>query len=291
MGKGKGEFWNSVIKNGYTENHYFVRLFELACSRFKYENMPTEIDLRYFELALNIDGRAVLYVDDDLKDDGNEGYVGLRCTIGGNFDIYGIPIRRTALGVNGYHKLLDNKNSVLVYNNFMHTNTVFNLYKYSDILWDIDRSIQVNVRAQKTPIFFQCDEDQKQTVINLYKEYDGNAPVIYGYKNFKAEDAFRVLSPNAPYTADRLYELKERIWNEALTYLGISNISIEKKERLIVDEVERSEGGTVFSRYTWLDARRRGIELFNKKYGQNAKVDFRDEFDKEETKMPEGDVR
>ncbi|MDO5811326.1 MAG: hypothetical protein Q4Q37_09535, partial [Methanobrevibacter sp.] len=99
-------------------------------------------------------------------------------------------------------------------------------------LYNIDRAIDVNANAQKTPILLLCEENQRLSYINLYKEYDGNAPVIKGTTGLDLE-GFQVLKTDAPYVADKLYELKTNIWNEALTYLGITNITYSKKERMI----------------------------------------------------------
>ena len=108
------------------------------------------------------------------------------------------------------------------------------------------------------------------TLINLYKEFDGNAPFIFGDKNLDL-NALKVLQTGAPYVCDKLYQLKTQIWNEALTYLGISNINIQKKERLITDEVTRNQGGTLASR-------RQAVEKINAMFGTNIEVNYREDF-------------
>ena len=83
---------------------------------------------------------------------------------------------------------------------------------------------------------------------------------------------------DAPFVADRLYTLKTQLWNEALTYLGISNLNVQKKERLISDEVMRNQGGTIASRYSRLEARRQACNEINKMFGLDIWCDFRDDF-------------
>ena len=78
--------------------------------------------------------------------------------------------------------------------------------------------------------------------------------------------------------ADKLTELKSQVWNEALTYLGISNVNIQKKERLITDEVARTQGGTIASRYSRLESRRQAAEKINDMFGLDITVDFREDF-------------
>ena len=69
-----------------------------------------------------------------------------------------------------------------------------------------------------------------------------------------------------------------QIWNEALTYLGISNNNTQKKERMITDEVVRNMGGTIASRYSRLSPRKKACKLINKMFGLNIDVRFREDF-------------
>ena len=147
----------------------------------------------------------------------------------------------------------------------------------ADKLADLDRTIQVNARAQKTPVLIKCTENERLTMTNLYKEYDGNAPVIYGDKNLNA-NGLTVLKTDAPYVGDKLYQLKTQIWNEALTYLGISNINSVKKERMITDEVTRNQGGVVASRYSRLESRRQACKKINEMFGLDIWCDYREDY-------------
>ena len=88
----------------------------------------------------------------------------------------------------------------------------------------------------------------------------------------------QALRTDAPYVADKIQSLKTELWNEALTYLGISNISFQKKERMISDEVLRNQGGTIASRYSRLNARRKAADEINKMFGLNIEVDFREDY-------------
>ena len=114
-------------------------------------------------------------------------------------------------------------------------------------------------------------------MLNVYKEYEGNSPVIFG-DNDLDPTALRAVTTNAPFVADRIYELKTQYWNEALTRLGISNINTQKKERMITDEVTRSQGGVVASRYSRLESRRTAANKINQMFGTNITVDYRQDY-------------
>ena len=143
-------------------------------------------------------------------------------------------------------------------------------------LYNLDRIIDVNANAQKTPVLVRASEKQRLTMLNLYKQYDGNEPFIFGDKNLDM-NSLTVLKTDAPFIADKIYQLKTQIWNEALTYLGISNITINKKERLITDEVIRAQGGTVASRYSRLETRQEAAEKINEMFGTDIKVEYRED--------------
>lgn len=278
------EFWESAILNNATFRQYYNRLTELSISMFDWKNLPDTIDPRYLELTLFADGNAVFFKDEEI------GFLCLQNIIGGPLDVYRIPINRRAFSVNGYSKSLDDKDSVIIWNNMLHTNSMLDVQMFARRLYNLDRAVDVNANAQKTPILIICEESQRLTFENLYKEYQGNAPIIKGDKGLHPE-AFQVLKTDAPFVADKLYQLKVQIWNEALTYLGISNINVTKKERLITDEVTRNLGSIIASRYSRLEARREACKKINEMFGLNIWCDYREDYreiDAEQDETTEG---
>lgn len=271
-GKNKNsQFWESATLNNNTYIMYYDRLTELAISMFEWKNLPDTIDERFLELSLFRDGMCVFFEDKVI------GYLALRTMIGGNLNLYQIPTERTAYASNGYNKHLTQDDSVIIFNNMLHTNSQLEIDLYARRLWDLDRTIDINARAQKTPILLTCEESQRLTMKNLYMQYDGNMPVIFADKNI-SPNAIKVMQTESPFIADKLYQLKTNIWNEALTLLGISNINVQKKERLISDEVMRNQGSTIASRYSRLNARRQAANEINKMFGLNIEVDYREDF-------------
>ena len=264
-------FFDSASRNNRTYIQYYNRLMELAISMFEWKNLPSTVDPRFLELALFGEGMAVFFKDEDI------GYLALRTMIGAPLNVYQIPTTRTAFASNGYQMPLDETNSVIIFNNLIHTNSVLEVEQFSQRLYNLDRAIDVNAKAQKTPILISCEESQRLTMKNLYMKYDGNQPVIYGDKNM-SPNSLKVLKTDAPYVADKLYVLKTQIWNEALTYLGVSNVNIQKRERLITDEVTRNQGGTIASRYSRLEARRQACKEINKMFGLDIWCDYREDY-------------
>ena len=265
------QFWESAIMNNSTFRQYYNRLVELSISMFEWKNLPDSVDPRFLELTLFTDGQAVFFEDEVM------GYLALQDAMGGGFDVYRIPTNRRAYAVNGYQKQLNENDSVIIYNNYLHTNSMLDVQMFAKRLYNLDRAIDVNANAQKTPILLLCDDSERLTLENMYMQYDGNKPVIKGVKGLNP-NAFTVLKTDAPYVADKLYQLKTQIWNEALTYVGISNMKSTKKERLISDEVTRNQGGTIASRYSRLQARREACKKINGMFGLDVWCDYREDF-------------
>ena len=295
------QFWDSTNRNTLTHQFYLARLSELAMSMFEWKNVPESIDTRFLEYTLFYEGAVVFFKDEalqiigkDLNTEKNEeiivegktdmhkydtegSYLALQVMLGGDLDVYRVPRNRTAYSVGYQYPNLNEENSVIIWNNMLRMPEYPRMMFYAQKLYEIDRTIDVNVKAQKTPVAILCDENERLTMKNVYEQYDGNQPFIFGSKDLDLNN-FVALKTEAPYVADKLQMLKDEIWNEALTCLGISNLNIQKKERLVSDEVTRNMGGTIASRHSRMDMRQQACEAINKMFGLNIEVEYREDF-------------
>ena len=275
MGNRKREktlFGESATVNNLTYMQYLNRLTELSVSMFEWKNLPPTVDARYLELHLFETG-SMVYFDDDVI-----GNLCLDCLPSGRLDVYGNPVlRRAYSGYNNYQKLLKESNSVIIWNNYLHTNSILEVKMFAKRLYNLDRIIDVNANAQKTPVLIQGTEQQRLVLKNLYKEFDGNSPFIFGDKNLDL-NSLKCLQTGAPYVCDKLYNLKQMYWNEALTYLGINNTGAQKRERMLSIESSQAQGGTISSRYSRLQSRREAVEKINAMFGTNIEVNYREDF-------------
>lgn len=267
MGRKKNR-WPSAQINNQTYIDYYQRLMEFAINMFEWRNLPSTVDERFLELTLYEKGYC-LYFNDEVV-----GNLALTCTIGGMLDVYRIPTERRAFAVNGYNKICTSQDSVLIFNNYLHTPTILTIELFARRLYEIERTIDVNVKAQKTPTLVLASEQQRLTMKNLYMQYDGNEPFIFGDKDMEF-DGIKCLKTDAPYVADKLQVLKHQIWNEALTFCGIENSNQDKKERLVADEVGSNYGNIEAQRNVMLNARRQAADKINRMFGTNIEVGFR----------------
>lgn len=295
------QFWDSENKNALTHQFYLARLSELAMSMFEWKNLPDTIDPRFLEYTLFYEGAAIFFKDEALqiigtkldtepkdeiivegesdmhKYDTNGSYLALQVMLGGDLDVYRVPRSRTAYSVGYQYPNLNEENSVIIWNNMLRMPEYPRMMFYAEKLYEIDRTIDVNVKAQKTPIAILCNENERLTMRNVYEQYDGNQPFIFGSKDLDLGQ-ITAIKTDAPFVADKLQTLKNEIWNEALTCLGISNLNVQKKERLVSDEVTRNMGGTIASRHSRMDMRRQACDEINKLFGLNVEVEYREDF-------------
>lgn len=268
--------------NQLTYNFYYDRLLEMSLARYEWLNLPDSVDARFLELTLFKNGRALFFEDDVL------GMLALPVIINGPFNVYKIPIRRRAFTpgvssvnetdkstVSTYHAERTNKDSVICYNNMLHTPSLNMCRMFARRLADIDRTIDVNISAQKTPVLIESDSNTLLSLKNAYKQYEGNFPVIFGKKGIA--DNVKVLMTGAPLVAPALQQLKQTIWNDALESLGIANHGADKKERVNTLEIQANQGGTIASRYSGLIAREQACDAVNRMFGTSISVRYREE--------------
>ena len=255
---------NSYVK--YRDN-----LMQLGMAMFEWENLPETCDERYIEKTEYFKGATVFFKDDEI------GYLCLPVIFNGPFDVMDEPDRRIAYSRSGYRKNLEKDNSVIIWNNYLRKPSCLSVNHFARRLADLENSIDVNCKAQKTPVLLRCNENQRLTLENMYAQYEGNYPFIFGEKDIDMK-GITAISTGAPFVADKMFQIKMQIWNEALTELGISNISYQKKERLVSDEVIRNMGGTIASRYSRISMRKKACEKINKMFELNVECNYREDF-------------
>jgi len=255
------------VKNQRTYRMYLNRLIDMYLSLFEWKGLPESINVRYLEMTLLEQGKVIFFYDESM------GYLALNGNVTG-FNVYNEPTDYEVYAPIGYHKTLNIDNAVVIWNTFRREPYIEVFEQYAERLYEITRTQDVNVKAQKTPVLIKTSDAQRLTMQNLYQQYDGNAPFIFGDKGLDTQ-LFEVLKTDAPYVADKLQVLKNEIWNEAMTTIGVNNAKQDKKERLVADEVAANDEQVEQMRDVMLDARRIACDQINKMFGLNISVDYK----------------
>lgn len=262
-------FWDSAKSNNLTYSCYYNRLVGIALSMFEWHNLPDTIDERFLEMALFGDGKALFFKDEIM------GYLCLQFFGTAPLNVYRIPMKRFAFSANGYQNELDDTNSVIIWNNQTHTNSYTDVATASERLYEIQRTIDTNIKAQKTPIMITAkNETQRLSMKNAYMQYDGNQPFIFADKDLDPNN-IKALTTQAPYVADVLFNAKKEIWNEALSALGVPVTDRVKRERLLAAEIAGDKASSVAQQFIRLEPRKKACEQINKMFGLDVEVTYR----------------
>ena len=251
---------NTMQINNITYADYINRLRLVATSLFTWEGLD-EIggNSRFLEQVLYEDGKACFLKDDEM------GYLSLRVNPCDRLNVYRLPIEVMAYSI-GYNKRFKFNDVVYIMNNEMQLPTRNTLELIAYRLYETERTIDVNLRAQKTPVLIEGDTKTILTLKNVYQQYSGNTPFIFGNKQFDISNKLNVLKTDAPYLIDKLELHKHELWNEALTYLGINNANTDKKERLVVNEVDSNNQLITFYLNCFYKTRKKACDEINKKF-------------------------
>ncbi len=275
--------------NDMTFRDYYKKLKLLAKGVYKWNNLPNGIDEKWIEEYLFSEGKCMFFKHKEL------GLMVAKCTDGGVLNPYDEPtiLRPVATGLEDCGEYGNGTKAILICNNDEKIPTSSSIMLYAYRLTDITRTIDINISAQKTPVLILCKEKQKLTLKNIYKQWNGFEPVIYGDKEIDLTGV-KVLKTDAPIVFDKLQIEKNHIWNECMTFLGINNANMDKRERLVDDEVQANNEQVEMFALIGLKARERACEQINELFGTNITVEFRDtqkrNMELVEDAMEEGEV-
>ena len=260
----------AMLINNDTYNDYLMRLRLIATSLFTWKNLDDYAGYgasRFLEQSLYDFGRACFIQDSEL------GYMALRVNPSDKLNIYELPVRVTAWSI-GYTKDFAFDDVVYIMNNELQLPTSNTLRLMAYRLYETERTIDTNLNAQKTPVLIEGDTKTILTLKNIYMQYSGNIPFIFGNKQYDISNRLNVLKTDAPYLIDKLELHKHEIWNEAMTYLGIDNANTDKKERLITDEVESNNELINYYLNCFYKTRKKACDDINYKYGLDIEIEL-----------------
>ena len=257
---------NSQLNNFKTYEMYKRQFMTLAENVFEFENLPKYIDIAYMNYILLTNGQIAFFYDDVLKE-----VIALPFTVMGTPDIYGRPRKIIVRSKNGqYYRQLNKDEFVIMYDNNGRYPIYLDILQYCERMGQVTRTIDINVEQQKTPRIWLTRSDKEKSIKDLVNNVDAYAETVISYDDLNLDETQAVLSP-APYVADKLQDTKESIYNEFLRLIGVASLTEQKKERLITDEVQASQGGTIASRFSRYEPREKAVKQINEKFGEYLK--------------------
>ena len=260
---------NSQLSNFKTYEMYRRQLLTLAENVFEFVNLPEYIDTAYLNKQLLRKGSIAFFKDEVM------GLICLPYNNIGSLDVYGRPKNIQVMARNGYTRRLSQGEFVIMYDNNGRYPLWLDIIQYAERLGQHQRVMDINIAQQKTSRFWKTKTEKEKTVKDLVNNVDGFENTIITYDNIDLDDTTIVLAP-APYVADKVELQKDKIYNEFLRLIGIANLSYQKKERNISDEIQAMQGGTIASRYSRFEPRQKAIKMINEKFGTKIEVRYYD---------------
>lgn len=246
--------------------HYFNELMLISKSVYEWINLPDNMDEKWIEDYLFADGKCVFF-EDSLR-----GKMVTALAPEGRFNYYNEEtlIRPHAIGYEGAG-LKNGKDCVIIRNNDESIPTSFGIQLFAFKLANVERTIQVNIEAQKTPVIVECSEKERMSYKNFMKQRRDNEPQILVTDKMNT-NGMKVHDLKAPPVFKELELQKHMIWNEAMTYLGLNNSNQDKRERLVANEVEANNEQVEACLNAGLKARQRACREINRIFGTNILV-------------------
>lgn len=255
------------LLNDLTYKVIFDKFKMIAINMFEWTGLPDVIDEKHIETFLFDEGKAIFFRDPDMS------YMCLKTDNGEGQNVYGDPLGWWATGFN-YHEYYDTDNCVIISNNKPRIPTSQFITFYANKLAETERTADVNVKACKTPYIFACDDKDVLTFKQIFAKIDGNEPAVFADRGLNL-DSLQVFQTGVKFLGNDLQDYKHTVENELLTFLGVNNVSVDKKERLITDEAESNDQLIQSFCDIQLEARQKACEAINKMYGLNVSVKLR----------------
>lgn len=247
---------------------YFIRLMLIARSLFKYENLPNGLDEKWIERYLFCEGACLFYKDP------NFGYMVAKIGETGPLNYYDEPTSVRPYATNYIYEgkeLINNENCVIIRNNDEMLPTAPTLQIYAYDLTNLKRTQDTNIMSLKMPTIIRCSDKQKLSLKQTILQRNDNEPVIWADKNLDLNNV-EVLDLKTTIVFDKLQIQKHAIWNECMTFLGINNANMDKRERLVDDEVQANNEQVKACEDVMLKAREEAVKRINEMFGLNIQV-------------------
>lgn len=255
-------------KNSFTYYYYWIKL--LFLSMFEWQNLPAGCDSDFIETNLFDKGMVCFANSNDY------GIINLSVNSQYDRNFYDKPIN--FIGNAGSFTMECNPlNSVIVQNNMLLLpSSAFALY-FAEKISKIDRIYDINLLGQKTPVIYTASKEEEASLQAILNNIYSNNPILKVKKGYDLNSHVEALETKVPFLLDKLRDEKNSCMAEILTFMGINNVNITKKERLITQEAESNNELINMDLHIFLSKRQEACEKINKLFGTNISVVTRKE--------------
>lgn len=274
---GKLAYANNPTRNRtrQIERFYIIHLTQMAANRFTWNDLPKEIDKRYLEMCLTRKGLAVFFKEEKVYNE----FMVLQAGSLGPLNVYDNPTSYQVLGGSGDFRVnqkLTNDECVPIWANYMRVSEMPNIIMWANRLAEIDRTVEIAAINARQTRAVSVPEDQRLSAENVIKQMREGVETVFGSESL--HDLLKSIETidleSHPAKLPNLLIAKGKIWNEIMTFMGVSNSNEDKKERLVADEVHIKDEQIDLIKAMNLSSRQQAAEQINEKFGLNISVEF-----------------
>lgn len=258
----------SDLLNDLTFRTLFDKFKLIAMNEWVWEGLPDGIEPRHIERLLFSNGLACFFQAPKMS------HMVLECAPGGNVNVYGDPLWYRVHGFNYQHKVKADE-CVIIKNNLLALSTHDFLMHYVNKLTEAERTMDVNMKACKTPIVFACDDKDVLSFKRIFQQVDGNVPAIFADRSLNL-DSMTAFQTGVKFLGNEIMDYKRSVESDLLTFLGQDNTPVDKKERLITDEAESNNQLIASFAELQLEAREKACKEINEMFGLSVSVKRRE---------------
>lgn len=284
--------------------NWFVYLFEMAMGIFIWDGLPETCSARFLEQSLLVRGQAVLTQEE------NGAFLTLGAAPTAEYNVYGEPTKCYGWGINGFNKQYnlyikgageayqlrkyqgdfnvspDGYDAVLCWDNKMRYPYINYVISAAQRLADTERSCDVIARNLKQPVAIACPEESVKSVNEQMASRDNNEAFVVSSGKILSNDISTLDLKANPEAMRVMYERFDHHLSLVHSIFGIDSAAqSDKRERLLVDEVNSNNQITAANLQKRLHMREDFCEAANKAFGLNISVKLNPELEQEANEL------
>lgn len=275
---------NALLRKAEVERYYRTKFFSTFLNNFEIEGL-NEQQARFYLIqlwekgtiaAFILEGSKPLSIVPNQELANPNGELILTPYSPSEYNIYNYPTKVNLIRLRGatfipQKPMIVNKSCVIGFAHKSHCSVRYLVDFYAEKIADVEMTINTNLFAHKLPRLVICSPEDKARVQELMNAIDnGQERLFLDVNDWQAIK--NVLDSGATYIIDKLQVYKETLVNECLTMLGVDNKGGDKKERLIVDEVNANNDIINLGNSSFLDEMRLFFDNVNNILGYECSI-------------------
>lgn len=269
----------------------YIRYKLLAESLFKWSGLPEGIEERHIEEYLFNFGQALFFRDPKMS------YMCLQAQNGTNLNVYADPLTYRAIGIN-YNKeyraghnpdyavfAAGNKNAlqegIVIRNNAHSVPTKALIMPFLLKLQKIEQVMDINLETNKLPFIIECTPANEFSMKNVMNKLFNGVYAIFTTKKLDVSKSVQVIQTGAEFRGNEMIDYKHAVEADLMTVLGIDNVNVSKRERLISGEATANDKLINSFIDLALTSRKAACDAINATFGLNVSVAYRNPVENE----------